>query len=641
MTRIRHLYSMNRNKLPKLEIKHLKMETQEALKEKIERMLEFVSEECGFDITKLAEMERTGNITFRGTFSQYETQTLLRTAVGAYIEGEYFASAYKLNEFFRDYIRKHGFDYTPESMRQYADTLCKVANHIGTCDDMLTTWRMGIGTELLNSGMFKDVEVKFTPYDLLNLKKSIDGRYFHLYRYRTGGEIPRTSKFKIADGIVASDSLSGIITNTGESDMWGVTFGLFIERKIDLSYFVITFSINGNVFVLTDRMELCNPDQIDRLRGGGRRFSEDRERSLDFLPYILIDKVIEKRSGSNAITTADGHEVWLFPLDKYFSHMAYFIIGYTIGRIYENPQTKSLVGDNTAAIGDGRVDMTDNEVFSKIGADKMEALIDELYSEKDNSIVPVTGDLVPEIGMSMSIMTHSELDRHFKYLAHKRVAERHEAAKWGGKPQGDYEEYKRQRGELMEMFAEKRGQLLKYLFAGDKVAIHDIDHPNAFLGFGNEQSSRARYTFVKDGNGGFGCIVPSGSCMGDCGSSPRKWRFRTMEFLRYTEIATILGIGRDGLPPLFRDYLSHVFVPYHGNSILDNVKPEYTAIEHDYVSRRNTNRMEFTFKFCGNCVRKLFKQYKVADEAVVVISSKRGCVIEVIPMDEYTEKYTK
>lgn len=61
------------------------------------------------------------------------------------------------------------------------------------------------------------------------------------------------------------------------------------------------------------------------------------------------------------------------------------------------------------------------------------------------------------------------------------------------------------------------------------------------------------------------------------------------------------------------------------------IKPEFVAISRDFVSRRFSDKLSITFPFCGKCRKSLFKQYKIAEEALVVISSKRGNILNIEP----------
>lgn len=611
----------------------------------IEQILIWIGDTSDFDIMSMAEQIRNGKYSFSGSLSKYELSSCLRDTVTTFLEGEFDASFVKLRKFLYLFIDYYGHDSSTESIRKYGKVLNEASDKIDLCDFYIKQWGRETDFEIRNAFPLYKGKIEFNAYETLSIKKSIDGRYFHLYKYRNGGELKKTDKYKLCDGILASDNMYDLISDTGLDDTWGITIGLYIEKKIDLSYFVITFSLNGNVFVLTDKIIYKNPDQINRTRNGGRRLSEDREKNLDFLPYSLIDKVIEKRASTKSLVRKSGREVWVFPLEEYFCENIYFILKYTIQKIQGGYAVRNVLGaeSNNHLLTSGHVDMSDDSHFLKINMDRLNALVDEIYGSTSTAIVVQKTSLIEQLGVSTELMTAEEIETSTQYMAHKQVAENHEREKWGdlieSKSDFDkYKEYDKQRTQLMEMFKAKSKDLEKYLFAGESVMIHDIDNPIVYYGFESKEHYRYNNQFVSNVTE-FGSILDIYCLCGDGREVKKKEFFKSFSFARYTEFTTMLGITRKDLPPLFRDYMSHYYIPYIGNPILDNVKPEFYAMECDYVSRRNPNNFIVSFPYCGFCHKKLYKKYKVAKEAVIVISSKNNAVLEILPKDKFIEKY--
>lgn len=616
----------------------------------IEKILLWVDSITEFDINKMADMIRNESFSFSGTLSQYEVVTPLRKSVETYLEGEYDATFVKLKEFILYLIEYEKYDYSTESIRKYAALLNSSYDYIDICNKYINSWKAQKLEEIKKDFHFEKDSLDINAYDCLRIKNSIDNRYFHLYQYKNNGAVKKTTKLKLANTIIASSNIEDLITNAGNDDTWGITVGLYIEEKIDLSYFVITFSLNGNVFILTDRPIYENPDQINRLRGGGRRFSEDRENNLDFLPYILIDKVIENRKNTTSISDNPNSEVWSFPLNEYFSSNLYFIIGYTIEKIISDYSVQQLISSigNAHLLAASNTDMDNNSYFSQTNIDILDKLVNEIYGENSKSLVVLNSQLAETFGINTQLMTVEEYEKNTQYLAHKLVVENHEKEKWGDKYDVDgmetYHEYSLQKNQLLTIFKEKTKDLEKYLFAGELVYLHDIDNPYLFSGFNSNKLERASVHLI-NGCYQYGSLVPQNtkyyvSCSSGDGYNVKKEdRYRSFNFLRYTEIITILGIRRDELPPLFRDFISHNYLPYLGNCILDNVKPEHKALADDFVSRQNANGFHVSFPYCGFCHKRLYNQYKIADKAVIVISSKQNKVFEILPIDEFRGKY--
>lgn len=623
-------------------------------RECVEEILKWVGTVSDFDIMAMAEQIRNGKYSFSGSLSKYELSSCLREAISVYLEGEFDAAFVKLKKLMLLMSQFYTHDSTPKGIREFADMLKGVAENVEMCDFFLDEWKRESEREVKYS--FKADMKKFylNAYDCLSIKKSIDSRHFHLYKYKSAGEVTKTTKYKLSNGIVASDTLSNLITNTGLDDTWGITVGLYLEKKIDLSYFVITFSLNGNVFVLTDKFIYQNPDQLRRVsnRGGGRRFSEDRERNLDFLPYILIDKVIENRKNSKDIARQAGNEIWTFPLEEYFCENLFYVIKYTIEKILSDYSVKCLVGadSNMLLLTEGKVDMNDDSHFLHTNIDELNEIVKEIYGETSTSLVVPNKQLIEQLGFSTELMTVENVESDTQYLAHKLVVENHEKEKMSvsvvenGDYHDTYKEYAKQKGELFDILKSNAGNLEKFLFAGKKVYLHDIDHPVLWNGFNAKKNFRHEKLFVtKQTNFSILNIYRGDAyCLENCNRVVKNNEYyRSFDFLRYTEIATLLGIGRKGLPPMFRDYIAHYYLPYSGNCILDNVKPEFVALEQDFVSNRNPNGFLVTFPYCGICSRKLYKKHMVDEEAYIVISSKQNRVIGIYTKNEFLKTYAE
>ena len=623
----------------------------EQKKDCIEQMLIWLGKTSDNDIKSIAEMVETDSFHFSGKLARYEVVKELESTIKLYLSGELDAAFVTLRKCVYALIDTYNIGNSTSEIRKYANFLDEACNYIDICDEYIKIFNNKEKENLSLSNIPTDDNITLNAQDILAIKNSIDSKYFHLYKYRTGNGLPETTKFELAKNIIASNNLEKLISGRVSNDAWSITVGLFIEKKIDLSYFVITFSLNGNVYVLTDKFIYQNPDQINRLRNGGRRFSEDRENKLDFLPYILIDKVIENREKAKTLANQNCDEIWTFPIDEYLCNTLYYIIGYTIEKIVNGYDVKQVLGANAnlLQLTDGNVNMSDDSHFSKTNIDKLNELVKEIFEEDTTALVVQNKQLLEQMGVSSTLMTVEEFEKNTQYLAHKQVAEQHIRNRWGDKYEVKFDseyyyEYAKQRDLLLGMFKDKIKLLEPFLFAGDKVYLHDRDHPFLYgIGWSATPSYRYKNNFVITGKDRFnlipGCIDHYVYCVKNDGFKVKKEQFKTFSFMRYTEIATILNIRRNELPPLFRDYLSHYYIPYSGNCILDNVKPEFTALEQDYASQRNVNCFDVSFPFCGYCARKLFKKYKVAEEAVIVISSKQNQVFEILPKEDFERKY--
>lgn len=623
------------------------MNTFEDKKKTIEDIVLWIGKDTGTDIKAIVDGVETGKFKFVGNINQYDIYKNVKGVIANYLNGELDACFPILRDTLLYIVKNYKIGSSASVIRLFCNTALEACDLIDICDKYIAGWNQEKKSELERQYYFDD-KFCLNASDVVNIKNNIDSKYFHLYQYRCGGNVPNTSKFKIADTIVATGNIDNIIHKSYQEDTWNVTVGLFLEKKIDLSYFVITFTLNNNIYVLTDRPTYTNPDQIDKLRNGGRRFSEDRESNLDFLPYVLIDKVIENRKTARTLSKEDDIEIWTFPIREYFGEILYYVIKFTIEKILSGYSVQKLIHSDTLLLTDGAtsVDLNDNTSFSKIGTEEMEELIKELYEFKETSLCVKTSDLIAEIGVSATLMPVEEVSRNAQYIAHKRIAEQIRKEKYGeldGNNRDLCHEMEKQKEELLSMFADKIAYIEPYIFSGDKVHLHDIDHPKFAHTFASNSTFRYKSQFVNNAqsyNTPTRFLKRLGTeCSKGCGHDAISNYFKTLSFERYTEIITMLGIAREELPHMFKYYLSHAYTPYFGNSILDNVKPEYDTIRNDFVSNHYANAFYVTLPYCGICSRKLYKKHKIAEDSVIVISSKQNKIIEVLPLEEFETKY--
>ena len=607
---------------------------------RIDNILKWISTATDFDVFKIADMIRSNRFEFHGTLQNYELNSVLTDAIKAYMEGDEYASLYKLHCFIIKVISIGIDDYSAASVAKYCDILQGSVEHLRTCEQADKEWREIVKEEL---GDFYNEQDKFNAYSVFKVKSNIGGNYLRLYRYAgDGSNISGVRRFKIADAIVASTNISELITANADDD-WRVAIGIFIEKKIALSYFVISLSRNGNVYILTDKYDYTNPDQIYMLRDGSRA-SEEREYNLD-LPYDIIDEIKDRRQNNKTVATTANEttvERYVFDIKDYIGWNIYYLIKYAVEHIVLG--SVDIPSINRLALTDGNVDMTDDSNFCQTNIEDLSEVVAEIYGESSTELAVPTSQILAANNISTELMTVKDIERHSQYLAHKSVAIAHDAQKYGFTPKSDndnWSEYKQKEQDILSMFhsqfdelkcifRDKTDMLLQVLFCGNSVYLEDIDHPMYCNGFCQAPSPRREKIFIND-SFTFDATISSDKCL-VCGDKVKKDRYyRTMHFNRYTEIATLLGITRAQLPSYFRDYLADRYIPYYGNNILENVKPEFVALSKDYVSGRFPNSFDITFPFCGKCRKSLFKQYKIAEEALVVISSKRGNILNIEP----------
>lgn len=613
----------------------------------VEDAISLYSRLSGIDAVSIAEQIRSNCHEFKGTLTEFAMRDDLRKAMEYYLEGDLECSYYQLVSSLKSMTSTVKYNNT-DDIDKIIDIFQNLKQIISRFEELSSDIKERVDSELSSFPLYKPGEEQdYDPRYYHNIRKSLNSNLLDLYSMRLSGIKPDGDKFVIKDTIVACDSLDTIMNIKGNKGVWTIQVGLYIERKIDLSYFVIMFENNGNVFVLTDKPHYENPDQMDMLRGGGRRFQEDRERYIE-LPYGMIDKIIEMRNESTSIAKDAGQEIYTFPLKDWFYSNLYWYIKYSIIK-FKTETITPLLQCSQLAIGTGNIDLNDDSTFIERN-EEFEELMDELFY-KSNLPAIKAKEFVEYLP---TMITEKEFDRDVKYLAHKRLAEEQESFKYAGREcdgSNDrrydiYEEDKKIMAEMFKDAIKNDDTLYRIMFSGDLVYLYDTEHEiYDTIGFSNKKAGKEKrldWVFCRTSEGWADLAIRNVSKItynevcNECGCNNKRIPYREMNFERYTEFLAILGITRDELPPMFRYYLGNRYMPYGGNSILRNVKPEYVMIEHDFMSKRFPNKYTVSLPFCKKCIRDMIKKYRVGKNSVVVIGG--GKVIDIVDYDKFNKE---
>lgn len=591
-----------------------------------ERILKAIEDYSGCKVISIADKIIRGDNSFSGTFGEYTFQKSLKECLKYYMTGNYSAALIASYSLLSEMIyncRIRSIDDVRRSIgtfENYLELSPEYDEAKKLIDDDILSELKPTGVSELNG---------FSSIDIAHIKESINGSYFKIYRYR-GGVLPKKD-FRIKDTIVASDNIHDFLDRK-ETDYINVTVGLFIEKKIALSYFMITFSYKESVWFLSDRIEYKNLRQIDKLRGGGRRYSESRESALDFLPYRLIDDIIEKRKNTDAIAKEGRSETYTFGVnDNIDLKSLYYIVKFTLQSICSNPDKCVQVYDGSKAIGD----KIEKSYFSTINSDRLDAIVEELHPIESLPTISCSS-LVKKVTDVVSLATNEEVERNVQYIQFENIAldfnrRQREVAKSNVYPYNEIE--------LLRVFLQKKlkfDEFDRILFSGNSVKLVDIDHPFENGGFGGYDYNLSYWSFVTIfGDKKEAKYFPKCEC---CKGSTA---YLKVKFLRYTEMMFLLGCKREELPIIAQNYLSRYYIPYMGNTLLDNVNPKYEELERDPLSRSESSGIDVCFYYCKKCINEKLKKYKVADDSVVVFSSKENKVLDILPYSEYKKNKKK
>lgn len=97
-----------------------------------------------------------------------------------------------------------------------------------------------------------------------------------------------------------------------------------------------------------------------------------------------------------------------------------------------------------------------------------------------------------------------------------------------------------------------------------------------------------------------------------------------LKIFTYKELCGILRVKREELPYTFQNYTSDFYVPYVGNTILDNVNPEYLIL--DPRSKEHRNYYSIGIPLNKRCFNKLRKKYWKWEKSLVTINYSKGTI---------------
>lgn len=639
--------------------------------DEITDILVSIGDITGVNLAELSKQIDECHMHFNGNLTQHEIHSKFEKALRYYKSSEYECAYLTVMEGLSLFLEYYSLiPKTADEAMEIASMYTKIAGILSQYKEFKETLKIETESQIKSMAGGLPVNQTFLdPRDILNIRNQVNSRYLKLYCYRKPKCEPKPGKFAIKDTIVATDSILDLIGIPSTDDLWHVHIGLMIERFVSLSYFVIAITYKDGIWVLCDKPEYNNIDQIDKLgaRNGGRRFSENRERNLDFLPYILIDRVIEARNNTSTLARESGQEIYTFDLKEYLYPDWLYLIDETIKQIMsQNDSIIKIVETTQLAIGPAVDDIDDESTFLECNNAELQKIFDELHPKETLPAV-TSQQIAKQLSDAAVLMGEDEFIRNVTYLKHKAIADaanKEQIECCNGEIYSTPEEAWVEMNSLVFGDKHRVENMNRILFSGDVVEFVDIDTSLYDMGngfnykdkFDPETRIKWQYPFVVTGNKksypwSFNMVFrgwtrrtgyydgPRPVCSYECGTEIKNGtQWRVVTFMRYSEMMALFSCERSDLPVYYRNYLSYKSIPYSGNSILDNVKPEFKALEKDPCSARNPNNVLMYIPYCGNCQRKLYKEYKVAERSLVVYSSKLNKVLDIIDVNDFDIK---
>lgn len=654
------------------------------------KFFRFLEDVTGIDIEKqLAESQESGHTTIQmSTFDYQKTMVSILRSLNVSHYEEAYIKCYNLATGWFSNERLFGSNSSPDDYRKAATLCIEVADFL---DDFLkfkdvyypkllihyqSLCDLSDNSDDVNQETVGDISCFL---EQVAMETSVT-KYLHSYYYRKGsGDVDYNAPVQMKDVIVCSDNLDYLLSiarKNYEDNCIHISLTMKIEPIIDYSYFIVFVQFKDTTFIVTDNMEFVNPHVAVSSRNPRRR-SEARENETG-LPYGIIDRILEWRSDSTEVSKNVSSSVDDKQIELYIKKLSEFFSGTSrlqlieviramvekisishnefkqIGTFSQMLTSQKLIGktvDTESEDFDSQFDTEQPEKARKFFSEMM--LPD---AEKSSLPAPIIRDLTTvEHYREDVLVTAEQAQRYAEYYVAKREADATSDNMW------NYynEHFTKESLEFQKMLLKHESDLLPYIFSGDTVYMHDIDSVDDTFGMTNGKKMFHKLSHIyrgtseekndensiwfhneffavpEDAQLSHGCngefYVFDGKCV-DCGA--KAVRKGALVFIHHWKhLITLMNVGRKDIPQCFRNYTSHNYVPYVGNSITSNINPKYLV--KDPLSAKFSNRLRLVYPLCGNCIRKYAKQYRKFENALVLFSSKQMKVVDIVNYDEY------
>lgn len=548
------------------------------------------------------------------------------------------------------------------------EAFVELVNDTKTVKLQCEEWLKGELQKKLNQfesfGIFKKGDLtpeKINPEIFIDLDESLAKDILRGYRFRGAGKVKLPSNYSIKDHLVITSSLEDFLTTLSVKDELTVYFLLKTEKRIDFSYFLIVIAYQEHVWLVSDMKEFDNPRNKDSTRNPYRH-RESAFENLAF-PYYLIDELQEKRSKSKELVKLSRKDIEflskpLIELHEVSKVFMLYVTQYFIENINAIDKPISLMGivSDQLLLGDGnefKVDATAANAGFEGWEDHIREVHAELISEtsrlkgKGNEIVLINKDLIvknelydrdwlasPEKLQNILEWTaldsqrenlQKELDQKFRNrngldqlqiltraLNKKSILERLKPILFSA--ENIYYKINGFKRAGNSFHVEKSDSVLLFR-STEKANLFDYAHlwfdrdgvEKRSKEWHSNLSIKKKWTLER--------YLWDGVCQ-FCDKGAKNIRAFKVHVRHYEQLIYLLGgSDQECLPDYFRVYRAHNFVPYSGNSILDNTHP-MTLLKHPSWNRFS-NGIDIVGHICKRCYSRQMKKYRIADSVII------------------------
>ena len=391
------------------------------------------------------------------------------------------------------------------------------------------------------------------------------------------------------------------------------------------------------IWLVTDKPTMPNPQFRENTRNPYRW----REEAFDNiqLPYGLLDHIEEWRKESKAVAKENSSEVYIKSMRDFLPPASKILIKLIIEELIYNviPMKQfdlkriGLAGENVKLLGNGKTLENVDDIFVKINQ--------EANEERINSIIYPTSTELIKIDPTKAVAQYIEAGELCTVDEIRKIAiwsQKEELRRHKQKLLNDAYTRERMRAdeeELNKILFDNVESLYEVVFSADIVFMCIEDENARSFGSSTEsaiiqicdtslfKSSYSKQYLTNYHLNNFRDEWHVANCvMCDC-ENPVNLQ---LKIYSYKELCGILKVKREQLPYTFQNYTANFYVPYIGNTILDNVNPEYKIL--DLRSRELQHYYSIGIPLNKRCFNKLRKKYWKYEKSLVTINYTKGTI---------------
>lgn len=450
--------------------------------------------------------------------------------------------------------------------------------------------------------------------------------------------------FVVTDAFVMCDSLSSLISGLKipSDDHIHVTVMLKLDFHLWMSYFIIAIQYRDNIWLADDGYSYANPRAKDGIaqRGSARVREDILDHSI--LPYELLQWVKQQRASDKQLSKSGTHigELYIKQITRDWTTqdkiLSYLLFGKLIDKVIlecpaEEVNTFSAFAiRNSKLLSDGKSALIieknnlNREFECEHLHEQCEAYVNELYIPgKDNTAIVrlATDNIIQKLDGNNTLCNVKQ----YRELIAWSVKEEERIQLQIGLDTLS-EDIEKQRDKLITMIERNLPNIFPYLFSGDNV-YYTFNDPK-YNSFGGSSGGQTIYPFT--GNYWTYGMKTIGkdlcpNCMNHAGNAKKGIG---LSVIHYRQLMWLCGTtDRNKIPPYFRNYMRHDLIPYHGNTLLDNVNPTYTV--RDPCSAKHSNGFGIHILLCGYCMNNLKKKYRKSETTYIRFSLNEATATDI------------